>query len=56
MNYNILSEISVIYASKIPKKLRDLFFVNNKEKFYKDLKHLDQENFYKIVWALVKAN
>lgn len=41
-NYKILSELAVIYASKMDPKYRDVFFKRNfKEKFLKDLKHLD---------------
>jgi hypothetical protein len=41
-NYKILSELAVIYASKIDPKYRDVFFKRTfKDKFLKDLKHLD---------------
>ena len=35
---------------------KKLFFERNfKEKFVKDLRYLDQENFYKVLWSLIKA-
>lgn len=55
INYNILSELAVLYASKMDKHYRNLFFKTHKEKFMKDLPHLDSENFYKIIWGFVKA-
>lgn len=54
-SYKLLSELAVIYASKMDKHYCDLFFRKFKEKFLKELKYLDQETFYKVLWALVKA-
>jgi len=54
-NYGVLSEIAVAYAQKTPKNFSEAFFATHKEKMLKDLQHLDQDNFYKIVWALIKA-
>lgn len=55
-SYPILSELAVIYASKMDANYCDLFFNRYfKEKFLKELKYLDQETFYKVLWALVKS-
>lgn len=51
-----MSELAVIYASKMDPKYRDVFFKRNfKDKFLKELRYLDQETFYKVLWSLVKA-
>ena len=35
---------------------KKLFFERTfKEKFLKELRYLDQETFYKIMWSLIKA-
>jgi hypothetical protein len=55
-NYQILSELAVIYASRMDKHYKSLFFERTfKDKFLKELRYLDQETFYKIMWSLVKA-
>ena len=55
-NYYILSELAVIYAARMDIHYRKLFFERTfKDKFIKELKYLDQETFYKIMWSLVKA-
>ncbi|CDW91217.1 UNKNOWN [Stylonychia lemnae] len=55
-SYKTLSEIAVIYASKMDQTYKELFFGKFKDKFLKDLKHLDQEIFYKVLWSLIKAD
>jgi hypothetical protein len=55
-NYTVLSDLAVVYASKMDSKYRDLFFKRYfKDKFLKELRHLDPETFYKVLWSLVKA-
>ena len=55
-NYKILAELAVIYATKMDPRYQGLFFAGDiRNKFLKELKHLDQETFYKVLWALVKA-
>jgi predicted metal-dependent hydrolase len=54
-NYNVLSELAVIYATKMDPTYKELFFKNMKEKFFRDLKFLDNDNFYKLIWSLVKS-
>jgi N6-adenosine-specific RNA methylase IME4 len=55
-NYKILSELAVIYASKMDKHYQRIFFDKMfKEKFLKELRFLDSETFYKVLWSLVKA-
>lgn len=34
---------------------RDMFFREFRERFLKDLKYLDSETFYKVLWAFVKS-
>ncbi len=54
-NYNILSEIAVIYATKMDPIYRDSFFQIFKVKFLKELSYLDSETLYKIIWSLAKS-
>ena len=55
-NYNTLAELCVIFATKMDKHYQKLFFERTfKEKFIKELKYLDSETFYKILWSLIKA-
>ena len=56
-SYTLLSDLAVIYASKMDKHYRELFFRwEFKDKFLRELKFLDSETFYKVLWSLVKAN
>ena len=55
-NYQILSDLAVIYASRMDIHYKKLFFEKTfKDKFIKELRYLDQETFYKIIWSLIKA-
>jgi len=45
----------VIFAQKVDKHYKSEFFGAFKGKFIKELKHLDTETFYKVLWAMVKA-
>jgi hypothetical protein len=55
-SYPILSDLSVIFASRMDIHYKKLFFERTfKEKFLKELKYLDQDTFYKIMWSLIKA-
>ena len=56
-SYDTLSELAVLFASKMDIHYKRLFFERTfKEKFIKELKYLDQQTFYKVMWALIKAN
>lgn len=55
LTYEVLAELAVIYATKMDKTYKSLFFEKTKEKFYKELKYLKEETLYKILWACVKA-
>ena len=55
MTYEVLAELAVIYATKMDKTYKGLFFEKTKEKFFKELKYLKEETLYKILWACVKA-
>jgi len=55
-SYNTLAELCVIFAMKMDKHYKVLFFERTfKEKFIKELRYLDQDTFYKIMWSLIKA-
>ena len=55
-SYNTLADLCVIFATKMDTNYKKLFFERTfKEKFIKELKYLDQDTFYKIMWSLVKA-
>ena len=55
-SYTTLAELCVIFATKMDKIYKKLFFERTfKEKFIKELKFLDQDTFYKIMWSLVKS-
>ena len=56
LSYQTLAELAVIFATKYDQHYKKLFFERNfKEKFIRELKYLDQETFYKILWSLIKA-
>ena len=50
-----MSELAVIYATKMDQVYKGLFFEKTKDKFLKELKYLKEETLYKILWACVKA-
>jgi hypothetical protein len=41
-HYKVLAELAVIFAQKMEKTYKDMFFGAFKEKFLKDLEFLDQ--------------
>ena len=53
--FAVLSELAVIYASKMDETYKKMFFGKTKDKFMRELGHLKDETLYKIVWSLVKA-
>jgi len=55
LTYEVLAELSVIYATKIDQTYKGLFFEKTKSKFLKELKYLKEETLYKILWSLVKS-
>ena len=55
LSYEITAELAVIYASKMDKTYRDIFFNNMRKKFLKELKFLKEETLYKIMWSMIKS-
>lgn len=55
MNYEQLSDMAVIFASKVDEKYQDLFFKNFLNKFASNLEFIGEEALYKILWSFVKA-
>ena len=55
IHYVLHAELAVLFASKMDVTYRKLYFKHLKPKFLKELKHLDEETLYKIVWSLIKA-
>lgn len=55
LTYEVLAELSIIYATKIDQVYKGLFFEKTKSKFLKELKYLKEETLYKILWSLVKS-
>jgi hypothetical protein len=55
ISYEITAELAVIYASKMNKTYKNLFFTKMRNKFLKELKYLKEETLYKILWSLLKA-
>ena len=53
--YEILAELAVIYAMKMEKTYRTMFFNKMRTKFLKELEFLKDETLYKILWASFKA-
>jgi hypothetical protein len=53
--YEVLAELAVIYATKMDKTYKELFFQKTKDKFMKELKYLKEETLYKILWACIKS-
>ena len=53
--YEILAELAVIYAMKMEKTYKNMFFNKMRSKFLKELEFLNDETLYKILWASFKA-
>ena len=55
-NYEVLAELAVLYATKMDTTYQQVFFEKNKDKFLKELKHLNGETMYKIIWSMLKVD
>ena len=55
MSYETLSELAVVYATKMDKTYQGLFFNTMKTKFLNDLQYLKDETLYKILWAVITS-
>jgi hypothetical protein len=53
--YEILAELSIIYATQMDPKYQNMFFEKFMNKFLKDISFLKEETLYKILWSFVKA-
>jgi hypothetical protein len=53
--YEVKAELAVIFAAKMDKVYKALFFKKLKPKFLKELKYLSEETLYKIIWSMLKA-
>lgn len=56
LSYEVTAELAVIYATRVDKTYRELFFSRVRNKFIKELKYLKEETLYKILWSLLKAD
>ena len=54
-SYEVLAEITVIYATRLDGTYQDQYFDIFIPKFIKDVKILKEETLYKILWSLVKS-
>ena len=55
-NYDVLSEIAVIFSIKMDATYKSMFFTLFKEKFFDELEYLESKTLYKILWSLVKSD
>ena len=55
MSYEVLSEMALIYSTKVVSAYRGMFFAHFYERFLRDLPYLSDEIFYKILWSCVKS-
>ena len=55
LTYEILAELSVLYALKMDDAYKKMFFEKVRHKFIKELQYLKDETLYKILWSFFKA-
>ena len=55
LTYEVLAELSVIYALKMDDAYKKMFFEKVRTKFVKELQYLKDETLYKILWSFFKA-
>jgi hypothetical protein len=55
LTYEIKAELAILYASKMDKTYKSIFFSKLRDKFIKEIKYLKEETLYKILWAMIKA-
>ena len=56
IHYVLHAELAVLFASRLDETYRKMYFKQLKPKFLRELKHLDDETLYKIIWSLIKAD
>lgn len=52
----MLSEIALIFAAKMDPTYRKLFFDKFMDRFVTDLRYLDDDTLYKMVWTFIRAD
>ena len=55
-SYEVLAEVAIIYASKMPETYKKMFFDKMRIKFLKELEFLSDDTMYKIIWSFFKGN
>jgi hypothetical protein len=55
-DYDVRADLAVLFATKMDDKYRDQFFDKFLDSYLKDMKYLDQDTLYKILWAFIKAD
>ena len=55
LTFETTSELAVVFSTKMDETYKGLFFKNTKDKFMKELRYLNDETMYKIIWALIKS-
>lgn len=53
MNYEVLSELAFIFATKMDPTHRKMFFDKLMDRFVGDLRYLDDQTLYKMVWIFI---
>ena len=54
-SYETLSEIALVYATKMDPKNKKMFFDKFMDKFVSDMEFLDDETMYKMLWSMISA-
>ena len=54
-NYEVFSELAVLFATKMDNTYRELFFNKFMDKFLQELEFLDDTILYKMLWSFIKA-
>lgn len=54
--FEIMADLSVIYATKMDGKYQELFFSKYMHHFVRNIQFLKEETLYKMLWSFVKAD
>lgn len=54
--FEIMADLSVIYASKMDAKYQELFFSKYMQHFVRNIQFLKEETLYQILWSFIKAD
>ena len=55
MDYHVLAEIAIIFATRFEEQYKRQFFVSTRTKFMSDMRYLSDDVLYKIIWAYVHS-